>query len=478
MKYLKAIAVTAAFMLILSGCDSPNQPTIDRQQSTSSEELSLAKRGNNNGKGINSKFECTDVAPLMTGKKERAGTVTVTNDGSTLYVTYTVTGGWTLTKTHLNISRGIFTRHDGSGRVNVKQNHASGTTTYTYAIPMQWNAGSKIYVKAHADVKKNKTKDVAYGGKNGKKHKGHWFAFFRYMIKGTPPSTYEISGITYIDANSNGEQDNDEEGLAGVPLSLSNGSTTVSDENGEYSFSGLSNGTYTVTAAAADGYTNTTPLSASVTIAGADQVVDFGYVASITPPATYTISGFVFVDDNTNGVPDDGEERLSGVVVTLSTGATVSADNFGAYAFSGLIDGSYTVSVPDQKSFVPITPISQNVTIAGSNQTADFRFRVLTLSVSGTLFNDDNGNGVRDDGETGIAGGTVYLISGSVFLETLSDANGNYIFDNLTADTYNLDFFIEGYELTTPLENTENIELVGESISLDFGFVPATPEGG
>ena len=129
MKYLKAIAVTAAFMFILSGCDSPNQPSTDELQSSPSEELSLAKKGDKNNKGINSRFECPDVTPLMTGKKERAGTVTVTNDGSTLYVTYSVTGGWTLTKTHLNISRGIFTRHDGSGRVNMKQNHASGTTT-------------------------------------------------------------------------------------------------------------------------------------------------------------------------------------------------------------------------------------------------------------------------------------------------------------------------------------------------------------
>jgi hypothetical protein len=477
MKYLKAIAVTAAFMIILSGCESPNQPPTDQLQSAASDELSLAKKGNNNGNGVNSKFECTDVAPLMTGKNERTGTVTVTNDGSTLYVSYSVTGGWTLTKTHLNISRGIFTRHDGSGRVNVKQNHASGTTTYTYEIPMQWSAGSKVYIKAHADVKKNKTNDVAYGGKNGKKQKGHWFAFFRYMIKGTPPAAYDISGITYIDENSNGEQDEDEEGLSGVSLSLSNGMTTVSDANGEYTFTALSNGTYTVTAAAVDGYTNTTPLSASVTIAGANQDVDFGYLASIAPPMTYTVSGYVFVDDNTNGVPDDGEERLSGVVVTLSGGATVSADEFGAYAFSGLTDGSYTVSVPNQKSFAPITPLTQHVTIAGSDQTADFRFRILSLSVSGIVFNDDNENGVRDDGETGIAGGTVYLYSGSVFLVTVSDANGNYIFDNLTADTYFLDFYIEGYQMTTPLENTENIEVVSESVSLDFGFIQDSAGG-
>lgn len=473
MRQLKFVSAIILFFFVLSGCESPNQPPADQDLTSSNEELTLSKHGKNKN-GVNQWFECTDVAPLMTGKNVRAGTVTVSNNGTTLFVTYTVTSGWTLHKTHLNISRGIFAKHDGNGKVNLKQSHANGVTTYTYSIPMQWSAGSKIFIKAHADVKKNNTVESAYGGKNGKQKKGHWFAFFRYCVKGTVPTLYDITGTTFVDENSNGVQDEDEEGLGNVPVSLSNGATTVSDENGEYAFTGLSNGTYTVTAAAVDGYTNSTPLSASVTIAGAHQNVDFGYVASIAPP-TYAISGYVFVDQNLNGIPDDGEERLSGVVVSLSGGATVSADEFGAYKFSGLTDGSYTVSVPDQKSFVPITPLSQNVTIAGSNQTADFRFRVLSLSVSGIIFNDDNENGVRDAGETGIAGGTVYLYNGSVFLETITDANGYYIFDNLTADTYFMDFFIDGYQLTTPLENTENIEVVSGGVTLDFGFVLATP---
>ena len=477
MKYLKAIAVTAAFMLILSGCDSPIQPSTDQLQSAPSDELSLAKKGNNTNKGVNSRFECTDVAPLMTGKKERAGTVTVTNDGSTLYVTYSVTGGWTLTKTHLNISRGIFTRHDGSGRVNVKQNHASGTTTYTYAIPMQWTAGSKVYIKAHADVKKNKNNGVAYGGKNGKKHKGHWFAFFRYMIKGAPPATYDISGITFIDENSNGEQDTDEEGLAGVPLSLSNGSTTISDLNGEYSFSGLSNGTYTVTAGVMSGYSLSTAASVPVTISGANQTADFGYTLNVAPPATYSLSGYVFVDANDNGVKDVGEEGLAGINVELQNGSVAVSDSDGAYVFTGLIDGSYTVTIPDQKGFAALTPLSQNVTIFGADQSLNFRFGTLSLSISGVLFHDLNANGQRDAGEPGIAGGTVYLYSNSgVWLESVSDADGFYSFNDLTADTYFYEFFTEGYQ-PPPDYFLYQSDLTTESLTVDWAMT-STGSGG
>jgi hypothetical protein len=477
MKYLKAIAVTAAFMLILSGCDSPIQPSTDQIQSATSDELSLAKKGNNNNKGVNSRFECTDVAPLMTGKNVRAGSVSVTNDGSTLYVMYTVTDGWTLTKTHLNISRGIFTRHDGSGRVNVKQNHASGTTTYTYAIPMQWSAGSKVYIKAHADVKKNKTNDVAYGGKNGKKHKGHWFAFFRYLIKGVPPATYDISGITYIDENSNGEQDTDEEGLAGVSLSLSNGSTTVSDLNGEYSFSGLSNGIYTVTAGVMSGYTLATAASVPLTISGTNQTADFGYTLTVAPPATYSLSGYVFVDANDNGVKDAGEEGLAGINAELQNGSTATTDGDGAYVFTGLIDGSYTVTIPDQKGFAALTPLTQNITIAGFNQSLDFRFGTLLLSISGVLFHDMNNNGLRDSGEPGIAGGTVALYSNNgAWLETTTDANGFYSFNDLTADTYLYEFFTEGYQ-PPPDYYLYQFDLTTESLTVDWAMTESGSGG-
>lgn len=334
------------FFFVLSGCESPNQPPTDQDLTSSNSDLSLSKHGKDK-KGINHWFECTDVAPLMTGKNVRAGTVTVSNNGTTLFVTYTVTSGWTLHKTHLNISRGVFSKHDGNGKVNLKQSHANGVTSYTYSIPMQWSAGSKIYIKAHADVKKNKTVESAYGGKNGKLKKGHWFAFFRYCVKGTNPVLYDIAGTTFVDENSNGVQDEDEEGLGNVPVSLSNGATTVSDENGEYAFTGLSNGNYTVTAAAVDGYTNSTPLSASVTIAGAHLDVDFGYVVSIAPPPVYNITGTVFWDYDGNGIMDGSDYGYStdiAIVIydeSFNELAVVTPDANGNYIYEGLEAGTY-----------------------------------------------------------------------------------------------------------------------------------------
>jgi uncharacterized repeat protein (TIGR01451 family) len=65
-----------------------------------------------------------------------------------------------------------------------------------------------------------------------------------------------------------------------------------------------------------------------------------------------SLSGFVYVDNNTDGVKDAGDNGLPGVQVTLSgtdwTGAAVSqsasTDPTGFYAFNNLQPGSYTLS--------------------------------------------------------------------------------------------------------------------------------------
>ena len=66
--------------------------------------------------------------------------------------------------------------------------------------------------------------------------------------------------------------------------------------------------------------------------------------------------------------------------------------------------------------------------------------RVLA-SIAGAVYNDTNGNGVRDADEAGIAGVEITLtgvdVNGNdVFLTTFTDANGDYVFDNLQAGTY------------------------------------------
>lgn len=62
-------------------------------------------------------------------------------------------------------------------------------------------------------------------------------------------------------------------------------------------------------------------------------------------------------------------------------------------------------------------------------------------SVGDLVWLDMNGNGTQDDGEPGVAGVTVNLMSGSdVLASTQTDTNGKYLFENVFTGEYSLQF--------------------------------------
>jgi len=95
------------------------------------------------------------------------------------------------------------------------------------------------------------------------------------------------------------------------------------------------------------------------------------------------------------------------------------------YLFSGLANGNYVVSVPNQSgySYIPGTRpdsdagtagIQLVATIAGGNSdlTRDFGFQAAAArSVSGTLWNDANTNGAINAGEGRFQDVTVEVLS-------------------------------------------------------------------
>ena len=115
-------------------------------------------------------------------------------------------------------------------------------------------------------------------------------------------------------------------------------------------FSGLANGSYTVTPSLT-GFTFS-PTSAAVTVNGANVTVP-NFTATAQ---TWTITGSV----GTTG---------SGATINLTgaSTATTTANASGAYTFSGLANGSYTVT-PTLAGYT-FSPTSQAVTVSGANVT-------------------------------------------------------------------------------------------------------------
>ena len=160
-----------------------------------------------------------------------------------------------------------------------------------------------------------------------------------------PPTTYSISGTISPAAGGSG---------ATVTLSGAGTATSTADSSGAYTFTGLANGTYAVTPSKA-GYTFS-PASQNATVNGANLTgINFTATAQTN---TFSISGTI--------TPTAGG---SGATVMLSgpAAATSTADTSGNYSFTGLANGTYTVT-PSKTGFT-FSPVSQSVTVNGANQT-------------------------------------------------------------------------------------------------------------
>jgi len=141
---------------------------------------------------------------------------------------------------------------------------------------------------------------------------------------------------------------------AGATVQLSGAASALAtvDANGNYSFTGLGNGTYTVTPSKS-GFTFS-PTSQQVTISGLDQTVP----AFNATAQTWTISGTISPSGSSVGtlVTLSGPNQL-----TLTTTPTAT----GYYSFTGLLNGSYTVT-PSNSGYT-FSPTSQTVAVNGAN---------------------------------------------------------------------------------------------------------------
>ena len=210
---------------------------------------------------------------------------------------------------------------------------------------------------------------------------------------------FNLGGTIYRDSDASYSKGDDEQRFKGVTVALlnedgtpvldANGDpmTAVTDENGAYQFVGLGPASYRVVIVDPDkgdlagllptqAYTGRGATQAAVTISDASvQGVDFGMVA----PAS--IGDRVWDDVNANG-SDDGEPGIANVTVILTdaNGAEVArttTDANGNYRFTGLIPGTYTVSIEAPDGYAAATT-SMSVSVGEGEENLDVDFP-LTL---------------------------------------------------------------------------------------------------
>ena len=175
---------------------------------------------------------------------------------------------------------------------------------------------------------------------------------------------FSISGGVFLSGHSSEE-------LVGIKVELGGGGsgTATTNSGGIYTFRGLGNGSYTVT-----------PLDANFTFSPAHRAVTInnanrsGQNFSALPASsgggggggdgggrTFSISGGVFLDGLSSG-------KLSGITMGLGGGGsgTATTNSDGIYTFTGLGNGSYTVTPLDPG--YTFNPVRRTVTIRNANQ--------------------------------------------------------------------------------------------------------------
>lgn len=255
----------------------------------------------------------------------------------------------------------------------------------------------------------------------------------------------------------------------------------ITDAQGNYTFFATP-GSYRVTEDIPAGFTRVTgtPPQINIVFAGPDvNNVDFGNFD------LYSVSGEVFLDNNGDGVKNGADAGLQDWRIELHTPSVIQdlqhtlTNATGFYSFDNLgpsPDGEFSILRRGQAGFFATTP-NEVIFIPQSGQDVSISFGVFQLvSYTGQVYQDFNGNGTKDAGDTGIANVTLFFdTNGNGVLEAgetsvVTDASGNYVFNNVQPGSYLIRQVKPAGVLQTTADPAAIVASSGVNLSgIDFG---------
>ncbi|MGB7158682.1 MAG: DNRLRE domain-containing protein [Tepidisphaeraceae bacterium] len=248
-----------------------------------------------------------------------------------------------------------------------------------------------------------------------------------------------IAGNIFNDADADGTRDTGESGLSGkrVYLDLNNDGdwdgpapvgtpepSVFTDTAGNYTFAGLLNGTYVVRQVLDSGWRQTQPVdnvARTVQVARGQNATGAHFGATSVPQNGY-IAGFIYDDLDADGVRDSNETTYLARTIWLDTDndgvldagerSTTSPAN-DSFIFFDVPPGTYNVraSVPaGWRQTSPANSAAYVYTVAPGQTGAIFIGQTRQVGwIDGIIFNDIDGDGVRDGNEGGAQGRSAYL---------------------------------------------------------------------
>ncbi len=276
-------------------------------------------------------------------------------------------------------------------------------------------------------------------------------------------TTASVSGVKFEDLNANHAKDAGEPGLSGWTIFVDYNDdgdadagepSTVTGADGSYIISGIVPGTWKVKEVLQAGWTQSYPVAGyySETFLSHDALTgkNFGNWTLAS------VSGVKFEDLNADGVKDTGEPGLSGwtIFVDYNDNDAVDTDepsavtsSGGSYTISGIKPGTWKIKEVLQAGWTQSYPTSgyDEETFTSHAALTDKNFGNWTpASVSGVKFEDLNADGVKDSGEPGLSGWTIFVDynnNGAVDTDepsALTGSGGSYTISGIKPGTWKI----------------------------------------
>ncbi len=308
-----------------------------------------------------------------------------------------------------------------------------------------------------------------------------------------------IAGEIWMDENKDGVQADTEWIMEGVSLTLVDESSglaaaeSVSDENG-FLFDTVRPGAYTVQFELPQQSTPANDAASTFRFGGA-AMVQTGVTAAEGEAvtglqtglvSTTSIGGTAWLDENSQRSP------VAGVTVTLWKAGAYAAetvtDENGQYRFDGLWPDSYTLSASVPQGIIFVRPNDPSYEagasiIASPDHGMSDAFQlsmaqhqldkdilyIKSAKVGDVAWLDENQNGLQDGSERFIPGVTVRLTqNGQTMYETVTDAYGYYLFDDVYPGEYTLE--ASAYAELTPTRPVDALRIISSCLSSGDGL--------
>lgn len=220
--------------------------------------------------------------------------------------------------------------------------------------------------------------------------------------------------------------------------------------------------------ATASSVTLNTALSTTTSVLAGSTINDTATLGNATADATGTVAYTVYTNNVcSTGAQSAGTKTVANALVPNSD--AVLFNTAGTYYWQAVYSG-------DQHNSPATSSCQGEILTVVATSTPVVPPPTTPGTISGTVFNDQNSNDIKDGSELGLTGWKVWLHQGNNYNGTIvqtatTDSNGNYTFSNLGLGTYFVEEQVQsGWNQTTD-DKAIMLDSTHTSGSLNFGNV-------